>query len=109
MGYKDKMNKTTCENCSHKQIWENETEPKCAYYHDTLCKICYNYCKGKHYININDGLSIYAFQSWIQRLTRKEKQLPITITINNQKTIPIKIIKHITKEEENWNIICKEK
>ena len=97
-----------CKTCSHRQVWDNETIDRCAYYKDSLCKKAYEFCKGEHYLDKKQGLSIYAMQSWIKRMTKEEKELPIKTEIYHKTFAPISVHKAYKHGNEYWTIYNKE-
>ncbi len=96
-----------CKTCSHMQVWDNETDQKCSYYHNVLCEVCNSYCKGTHYMNVDDGLSVFALRSWLNRLTKEEMERPIIVVGDFMNMIPIKMMRYVEHGVEMWALCCK--
>lgn len=69
-----------CKYCSNKQNYDGED--RCARYHDSLCKNVYRFCNGHFFLHINDGISLFAMKSWLNRLTNEEMEMPLLFEYN---------------------------
>lgn len=75
-----------CQQCANKQFFDNDY--RCARYHDSLCKSVYKFCNGKYFLHINDGISLYAMKSWLNRLSSEELELPLLFSVRNHTLVP---------------------
>lgn len=76
-----------CQQCANKQFFDNDY--RCARYHDSLCTNVYQFCNGEYFLHIDDGISLYAMRSWINRLSSEELELPLIFNMQNETWIPL--------------------
>lgn len=98
-----------CSECSHRQQINNVN--RCTRRNNSICELIYKFCKGKHYLNVNDGLSIYAFHEWIRQLNSDERELPLMIEYQNTQLKPTLMLKKSdsTAPYWKWTLYCTEK
>lgn len=89
-----------CQKCSNRQNYDGTD--RCARYHDSKCTEVIKYCKGKHFLNINKGISLYAMKNWLNRLTKEEMELPLTFQIQNTEATPKIVIRTYNKHGDHW-------
>lgn len=56
------MMRNNCDNCS------NCHDGRCARYNDSLSKFVYKFCKGKHYIDKNEAISLWRLEKYCKDL-----------------------------------------
>lgn len=94
--------KTKCNTCSH---WQNyDGNDRCSYYHDSLCEYVERYCNGRHYMDKDEGLSLYAFRSWLKRLDHDEMELPLVFEEMGSHNIltPILVVRTVGADFDKW-------
>lgn len=100
-------NKSSCDTCANKQNYDGVD--RCSRYHSSLCKYVYQNCKADFYMDINDGVSLYAMRDWLNRLTAEELQLPLLFEESNQKMLPLAVLRVIDKNGDHWCFYAKKK
>lgn len=86
-----------CKNCA------NRTLDRCARYHQSLCSKVYKFCQGDLFLDKKDGISLYAMKYWIESLSPDEMKLPLLFEVNNDKILPLCVLKsYSSKENEHW-------
>ena len=94
--------KNKCNTCSH---WQNyDGEDRCSYYHDSLCDRVQAYCNGEHYLSMDDGISLYALRSWLNRLNKEELELPLIFEdmSTHKLLLPFVVVRTIGKDFDKW-------
>ena len=95
-----------CQQCANKQFFDNEY--RCARYHDSLCTNVYRFCNGEYFLHIDDGISLYAMKSWINRLSSEELELSLVFNIQNDTLIPLVCTKSYNRlRKEHWRFFAK--
>lgn len=97
-----------CKNCAHSQIWGGETVRRCSHYHDSLCDKIIKFCKYEHYLDKKEGLSLYSFKSWLNRLTNEEMERPLGVHCGTSTEFtPLLMMEIINRKSRKWSIYCK--
>ena len=95
-----------CEKCANKQFFDNDF--RCARYHDSLCSEVYRFCQGEYFLHIDDGMSLYAMKSWINRLSQEELELPLLFDSQGNTLIPLDCVRcYNTLYYEHWRFYTK--
>lgn len=95
-----------CRQCANKQFFDNDY--RCARYHDSLCVNVYQFCNGKYFLHINDGTSLYAVKSWVNRLSSEEMELPLVVGIHNDTLIPFSCPRCYNRlYKDHWRLYTK--
>ena len=95
-----------CQKCANKQFFDNDY--RCARYHDSLCINVYQFCNGQYFMHIDDGMSLYAMKSWINRLSSEELELPLVFDAQNTTFIPFSYIRHYNRlHKDHWRFYAK--
>ena len=94
-----------CQTCSNKQYLYDDY--RCARYHLSLCDRMYSFCQGKYYINVDDGISLYALKAWLETLSKEELELPLIFDYNHQELIPLFVIRTYKNGKDHWRFHTK--
>lgn len=95
-----------CQKCANKQFFNDNY--RCARYHDSLCTEVYQFCNGKYFLHINNGISLYAMKSWLNRLSHEELELPLVFDVYHNTFIPLACLKcSNTLYKEHWRFYTK--
>ena len=91
-----------CEKCSHFTNYDGAD--RCSYYHDSLCSKVKSYCNNTHYLDKDDGVSLYSLKSWLNRLSRDEMELPLVFedTGTHRLLLPLLVIRTMGKDFDKW-------
>lgn len=89
-----------CKTCANKQFINRDY--KCTRYNQSLCKRVHAFCQGKYYININDGISLYALRAWVNNLSKEELELPLVFEFEHEVLIPKLIVRTYSDNKDHW-------
>lgn len=95
-----------CQKCANKQFFDNDY--RCVRYRDSLCTKVYPFCNGKYFLHIDDGISLYAMKSWVNRLSAEELELPLVFNFQHNTLIPFACVKSYNRfRKEHWRFFAK--
>lgn len=95
-----------CQKCANKQFFDNDY--RCARYHDSLCINVYQFCNGQYFMHIDNGVSLYALKSWINRLSSEELELPLVFDAQNTTFTPFSCIRDYNRlYKDHWRFYSK--
>lgn len=101
----EKLNER-CQKCSHRQNFDNVD--RCCRLHGSVCNYVYDQiCKDRYFMHINKGLSLYALEEWLKRLSQEEKDLPLGVELWGKELLVKFVYQYINKYGHKWLLLCK--
>ena len=94
-----------CQECSHRQNFDNVD--RCCRLHGAVCNYAYDrICKDQYFMHLNRGLSLYAFEEWLKRLSQEEKDLPLSVELWDEELLVKFIYQYANYREHKWILLC---
>lgn len=79
---------------------------RCCYYKGSVCESVLKFCKGEHFLDKSEGLSLYALFEWMKRLPKSKWEYPIIMEWNNDRFAPLIIAMVGNRDGFKWVIYC---
>lgn len=89
-----------CKTCANNQFSNNDY--RCARYNQSLCKRVHTFCQGKYYMNIDDGLSLFALRAWLNNLSKEELELPLVCCHKEEVLTPMMVVRTYSNNKDHW-------
>ena len=89
-----------CKTCANKQVFSGDY--RCVRYNQSLCERVHTFCQGKYYMNIDEGVSLFALKAWVNNLSKEELELPLIFSYENQILIPSTVIRTYRDNKDHW-------
>lgn len=97
-----KMKRFDCKKCSHFVNYDGVD--RCTRFHDSVCENIKYICDGEYFICKDEGVSLYALRSWLNRLSKEELGLPLVFEDmgTHRLLLPLLVIRTIGKDFDKW-------